>query len=66
MRILLTGANGFLGRYIAKSLHNRGHSIRSFSRTYSEKFALLNIEQELGDLADQEAVMRAVSFIFWV
>lgn len=59
MKVLLTGAGGFLGQYIAEQLVARGDQVRSFSRSSYASLKSLGIEQQLGDLRDADAVARA-------
>jgi 2-alkyl-3-oxoalkanoate reductase len=61
MLALVTGAGGFLGRYIAEMLVARGDQVRSLSR---KTYAFLDergIQQYRGDLADRDTVELAVS-----
>lgn len=59
MKALVTGAGGFLGRYIAEQLRARGDQVRAFSRNRYEALDRLGVETMLGDLRDDEAVARA-------
>ncbi len=59
MKVLVTGAGGFLGGVIAKKLVERGHTVRSFSRGAYPALAELAIEHARGDLADRAAVRAA-------
>lgn len=61
MNVLVTGGGGFLGGSIVRLLHQRGDTVRSLTRTNYPWLDELGIEQSLGDLADSEAVDRAVS-----
>jgi nucleoside-diphosphate-sugar epimerase len=58
--ILVTGGGGFLGRAIVRRLLQLGLSVRSFSRRRHAELTLLDVEQIRGDLADPEAVLKAV------
>lgn len=60
MRVLVTGAGGFLGFAIAQQLVARGDSVRGFSRGAYPKLEKLGIEQFRGDLKDRSAVASAV------
>jgi nucleoside-diphosphate-sugar epimerase len=60
MKILLTGASGFLGRYIAKLALRRGYLIRSLARKQCAELHALGVEERCGDLADHATVMEAV------
>jgi nucleoside-diphosphate-sugar epimerase len=60
MRILVTGAGGFLGGAVARQFLARGDAVRSFSRSAYPALAELGVEQHAGDLAVADAVARAV------
>ena len=60
MKALVTGGGGFLGGAIVRLLRQRGRAVRSFTRTAYPWLDELGVEQSLGDLADLEAVKRAV------
>ena len=60
MRVLVTGAGGFLGGAISQMLSARGDQVRSLSRRTYPALAALGIEQAIGDLADSAAVTQAV------
>lgn len=59
MRALVTGAGGFLGRYIAEQLIARGAQVRSYSRGSYPELAELGVETVQGDLLDAVAVSAA-------
>jgi len=59
MKILVTGAGGFLGGAIAAKLVARGEEVRSFSRRKYERLERLGVEQYQGDLAEASAVEAA-------
>jgi len=60
MKALVTGGGGFLGGAIATKLVARGDEVRSFSRGPHAELESLGVEHIQGDLADSEAVSRAV------
>lgn len=60
MKALVTGGGGFLGGAIAAKLVARGDEVRSFSRGPHAELESLGVEHIQGDLADSEAVSRAV------
>jgi nucleoside-diphosphate-sugar epimerase len=60
MKALVTGGGGFLGLAIVRRLRQRGDSVRSLSRGSHAELQALDVEQIAGDLADAEAVARAV------
>ncbi|MBP9111308.1 MAG: NAD(P)-dependent oxidoreductase [Polyangiaceae bacterium] len=62
MRVLVTGASGFLGSYIAEQLSKRGDQVRCLVRkSSSRKFldTLQNIEYANGSVEDRDSVFRA-------
>jgi nucleoside-diphosphate-sugar epimerase len=61
MLALVTGAGGFLGRYIAEMLVARGDWVRSLSRGDYPFLARLGVEQIRGDVRDNAVVDRAVA-----
>jgi len=66
---LVTGAGGFLGRYIAEQLVARGDRVRGFSRRAYPELTALGIETVTGDLRDGEQVAAAcegVDLVFHV
>lgn len=60
MKTLVTGGGGFLGGAIVRLLRQRGDDVRSFTRSVYPWLVELDVEQTLGDLADPDAVNRAV------
>ncbi|MEK7279880.1 MAG: complex I NDUFA9 subunit family protein [Nitrospirota bacterium] len=63
--ILVTGANGFVGRHLISSLLQTGARIRAFVRSY-EKGAELQkkgCDLSLGDIKDKESIERALDGI---
>jgi nucleoside-diphosphate-sugar epimerase len=61
MTVLVTGGSGFIGTEICRRLAARGTPVRSFTRRPAAALAALGVRQFLGDLADPEAVARAVA-----
>lgn len=59
MKTLVTGAGGFLGRYITEELLARGDQVRGFSRRTYPELEQLGVEQHQGDLQDAVAVAKA-------
>ncbi|MFH1965015.1 MAG: NAD-dependent epimerase/dehydratase family protein, partial [Acidobacteriota bacterium] len=59
MKILVTGAGGFLGGALAEKLISRGEDVRSFSRRKYSRLAELGVEQHQGDLGDSSSVAEA-------
>lgn len=60
MKALVTGGGGFLGWAVVRLLLQRGDAVRSLTRSAYPWLDELGVEQTLGDLADAEAVERAV------
>ena len=59
MRILLTGASGFIGRHVADALSRRGGEIRGFCRTPPPSDTALS-DWVRGDVTDRPALARAL------
>lgn len=62
MRILVTGASGFIGSHLVAKLVAEGHTVRTFgrSRNLPAQWAELGIEHSSGEITDREAVTRAL------
>lgn len=62
MRILITGASGFLGGHVAERFAEAGHGVRALVRTTSDTRRLERLGAELvrGDLKDPDSLRRAV------
>ncbi len=63
MKVLVTGASGFLGSHVAEQLSRAGHTVYALVRTTSNtKFlkTLPNVELRNGAVEDFEAIARAV------
>ncbi len=60
--ILVTGATGFIGNYVARLLAGRGERLRLLVRPQSDRRPLRDLDAEVieGDLRDQIALERAV------
>ncbi len=54
MRALVTGAGGFLGRYLVEQLVARGDRVRCVSRGYYPALESLGVETVQGDLRDPD------------
>jgi nucleoside-diphosphate-sugar epimerase len=59
MHALVTGAGGFLGRYIVEALVARGNHARGFARGEYPELQHLGVEMVRGDLADRGTVFAA-------
>ena len=62
MTTLLTGATGFIGAAVLRSLVNAGHSVRALVRPNSDRRNLSGIDCEIviGDLVEPGSLQRAV------
>tara|TARA_A100001391_G_scaffold46322_1_gene27361 strand:- start:186 stop:1094 length:909 start_codon:yes stop_codon:yes gene_type:complete len=63
MRIALTGATGFIGRYIVNQLDSEGHSLRCWHRASSDRQGFESIDKLTwveGDLGDRQQADRLV------
>lgn len=60
LKALVTGAGGFLGGAVARTLRARGDAVRGFSRGEHPALAAAGVEQWRGDVSDRTAVMGAV------
>ena len=63
MKVLVTGATGFLGAWVARELASRGHAVRVLVRAQSRLDNLQDVpaERVLGDITDGASVERAVA-----
>lgn len=61
MKALVTGGGGFLGQALCRMLVDRGWEVRSIQRGDYPALAAMGVTSIQGDLADAEAVGRAVS-----
>lgn len=61
-RALVTGANGFVGASLVRSLLNRGVIVRVFVRANADRRVLqdLQYEEAIGDLRDRDSIRRAL------
>jgi len=61
MRVLITGANGFLGSALSRRMVAAGHAVRALVRPGSDLTALegLGVERVTGDVTDAPSVQRA-------
>lgn len=62
MKVLVTGASGFLGSHVAEALAARGHEVRVLVRTTSDRSFLTGVEREeaIGDVTDGASLPAAV------
>lgn len=59
MKILITGASGFIGTKLVSKLISDGYSVRTFGRSPLQ--SSVNAEHIIGDIVDGNAVNKAVS-----
>ena len=59
MKALVTGAGGFLGRYVCEQLLARGDAVRGLARGEYPELTSAGVEMVRGDLADRDTVVRA-------
>ena len=62
-KVLVTGAGGFLGSYIARELIKQNYQVFSFSRSKYTFLTDLGVTQRLGDLKNYNDVKEALSGI---
>ena len=60
MKVLVTGANGFIGRHLARHLQDRGHRVRALVHRDGAALAGLDVELAYGDVRDAVAMRSAV------
>ena len=66
MRVLVTGATGFLGQHVVAELVRRGETVRALVRpgrpgSWREWLAAQGVESAEGDLLDATSLKRACS-----
>ena len=62
MRVLVTGATGFIGGNLVRTLVDRDYEVRALVRRNSNALALdnLGVEEAPGDLRDRESIAKAL------
>ncbi|NOZ28978.1 MAG: NAD-dependent epimerase/dehydratase family protein [Chloroflexi bacterium] len=68
MRVLVTGATGFVGANLVAELTARGYTVRILRRATSRLDALegLPYEEVVGDILDEDSLRRAMQDCTWV
>ena len=63
MKVLITGATGFIGGNLAEALVKEGHEVRALARLTSDTSRLKRLDVEIvnGDLRDEAATKTAVA-----
>ena len=60
MKVLVTGAGGFVGGVVARMLRARGDEVRTVARNDYPELTTLGCVQVRGDLADARVAQDAV------
>lgn len=65
MNVLVTGASGFLGAWVVRSLLDQGHQVRILCRPYSDLSELqgLLFDKAYGDITDLESLDKAMNHV---
>jgi len=66
VRILVTGATGFVGPAVVQALVDAGQTVRVLEREPGRSSALPNQEAATGDMTDAESLRRAVGGVYAV
>jgi len=64
VKVLITGATGFLGFHIAKDLMLKGHEVFNFSRSHSDELESINVKTIKGDLSCIADIQKALELKF--
>lgn len=59
MKILVTGAGGFIGKYVVKILLKEGHNLYAFSRSKYDELENLGVTCITGDISNENEVLNA-------
>lgn len=67
-KALVTGATGFVGSWIARTLVKSGHEVRVLRRETSRLDAIADVDvmHFIGDLTQPDALLKAVEGVDWV
>ena len=68
MKVLVTGATGFIGSFLAEELVNKGYEVRCLVRTHSDLqwIADLDVECVYGDLFNLQSLKRAIKGVDYI
>src|SRR5450631_27363 len=61
MKVMVTGASGFIGSYVIDNLLDRGYSVLAFDRLRHPGLARVGVTSYLGDVRDATAVSEAIA-----
>ena len=61
MKVMVTGASGFIGSYVVDNLNARGHQVLAFDRLGKFDWERGGVTRFLGDVRDATAVSEAVA-----
>lgn len=67
-KALVTGATGFVGSWVTRTLVEAGHTVRVMHRASSRLDAIddLDVEHVVGDIGDTDVLAQAVDGVDWV
>lgn len=65
MKVLITGANGFLGSWLTRRLLDEGLDVRILRREKSDlsEISDLNVEHSIGDITDKDSITKSLKDI---
>src|SRR5262249_53652867 len=68
MKVLITGATGFLGSHLCRRIVEEGHEVRVLIRPTSNSEILqgLSMERVIGDVTDPKSLKAAIRDQDWV
>lgn len=60
LKVLVTGASGFVGAHLVSRLAKEGYQVRTFGRSVGAGSPVANVEHYRGDICDRDSVAKAV------